>query len=178
MMIRWAAHDHVPALTCHESRALFMNCDSAITRHGSSVAETVWNVSCVVINLEKNRKFVPSSDLITGDPVVGEDPPHGIRLHRGLGSKISGDLRMRPHSNQACRYLSVPSSRHWQPCQSPQLAPNKPSINKPLEVFTVQRNSRLGQNMNCARTIFTQLKRLYLRVVEHLNWTCLRFRMR
>ena len=156
MMIRWAAHDHEPALTCHESRALFMNCDSAITRHGSSVAETVWNVSCVVINLEKNRKFVPSSDLITGDPVVGEDPPHGIRLHRGLGSKISGDLRMRPHSNQACRYLSVPSSRHWQPCQSPQLAPNKPSINKPLEVFySPTELSTRAKHELCSHNIYT-----------------------
>ena len=44
-------------------------------------------MSCVVINSEENRKFVPSSDLITGDPVVGEDPPLGSGYSEGLDSR-------------------------------------------------------------------------------------------
>ena len=174
MMIMRSRHWHVT-----KSRALFMNCNTTITRHGSSVAETVWNVSCVVINSEENRKFVPSSDLITASQ-------WWVKILR-MGSGYTGGLDPRSPEIWEWGHILIkhvaicpsPSARHWQPCQSPQLAPNKPSINKPLEVFySPTELSAVGQNMNCARTIFTQLKRLYLRVVEHLNWTCLRFRMR
>ena len=110
-------------------------------------------------------------DLITTrHPVVDEDPPqHRVRLHRSeiweWGQVLIKHVAICP----------PPSSRHWQPWPKPAISTkwSRPTINKPLEVFYSPTDLSSEQNMNCARPVFTQLKRLYLRhdtewVVEHV----------
>ena len=153
-----------------------MNRNTVITRHGSSVAENVWNVSCVVINIEENSKFVPAVQILS--PAVIQWWVKILRIgsgYKGARSEIREWGRVLIKHVAICPPLSL-STLTAVPKPAISTKWSRPTINKPLEVF-YSPTDLLEQNMNCARTLFTQLKRLYLRQ-RASSWTCLHFRTR